>query len=135
MSNNAKTLDFSLTRDEQHVTIEGEAYVLIELDGFGRDKYLTNVAGRVRLDKGGNATGLKNFDGMEAGLVALCLKKVEGDHRRPVEEKVIQSWPGRVVTALFNAARDLSGLDKGEKQKEVEEDGAEGATGTEEKNA
>jgi hypothetical protein len=127
-----ETLSFSLERAERPVTIAGEDYVLVELDGHGRDKYLTNVAGRVRVNEKGDTTGLKNFDGMEAGLVALCLKKIEDGTRKPVTLATIQSWPGRVITALFDAARDISGLEKGEAKETP--DGTKDEEDTEAKN-
>lgn len=110
-------LNFSLVRKEKEVAIEGERYVLVELDGFGRDKYLNNLGNRVRITKEGHTAGIKNFDGMEASLVAECLKKIDADGtRKDVSMAVIQKWPSRVISALHDAAKELSLLEASKKE-------------------
>jgi len=113
MSN--EVLSFVLEREERPVTIGGEAYVLIELDGKERDKYLNVLGGRLRHGPDGKAGGVKDFDGLQASLIAASLCKVVGSERVPVKQHIIQSWPARVVSGLFEAARDLSALDEKEK--------------------
>jgi len=105
-----EALDFTLDRNERPVTINGEAYVLVELDGKERDKYLNNVGGRVRTNKDGTPAGVRDFDGLEASLIAGSLRKIENGERVPVDVATIQGWPARVVSALFKAAKDLSAL-------------------------
>jgi len=111
----SETLSFDLEREERPVTIGGEAYVLIELDGKERDKYLNVLGGRLRHGADGKPGGVRNFDGLQASLIAASLRKVDGEEKKPVPLNTIQGWPARVVTGLFEAARDLSALDEKEK--------------------
>lgn len=104
-------LTFDLDRKEQEVEIGGEAYVLVELDGKQRDKWMNDLGARIRLGKDGKAQGLKSFDNMQAGLISASLKKIVGDERKPVSMETIQSWPARVSGGLFDAAKELSGLE------------------------
>ena len=116
-----QALSFELERQTLPVTIGGEEYMLFELDGKGRDKYLNNVGGRVRTDKEGKPAGVKNFDGLEASLIAASLKRKENGEWVDVPAATIQSWPARVVSGLFKAAKELSALG--------EEEGEEGDEG------
>ena len=116
----SEPLNFVLEREERPVTIGGESYVLIELDGKGRDRYLNNLGGRLRHGQDGKPGGVKNFEGLQAFLVAACLKKVDPDGRKDVSIDTIQSWPAKVVDGLFDAAKDMSALEE-EKEEEEEE--------------
>jgi len=120
-------LVFELTRQERPVMINGEAYVLVELDGTQRDKYLTDIAARVKTTgRGKKATqSMKNFHMLQAGLVSLTLFKLSEDGKIPVMAATIQEWPARVISDLFDAAKELSGLDD-EDEDEGDEDGEEG---------
>lgn len=114
MTNEA--LSFSLVREEQQVTIDNEPYVLVELDGGQRDQYLNDLGQRVKTNAAGKTEGVKSFDKLQANLVHSSLRKVEGDKRVPVPVATIQSWPSRVVSGLFDAAKKLSRLDPEEKE-------------------
>jgi hypothetical protein len=112
-----EVLEFDLDCQEQPVKIAGEDYVLVELNGKQRDKWLTNIGNRRKTDKKGNPIGGFNFDGMQAALVTECLFKVAADGTRtgvPIE--TIQRWPAKVSGGLFDAARGLSGLDEDDEQ-------------------
>jgi len=117
-----KVLNFSLTREEMPVRIGDGDYVLQELDGAERDRYLQDVGGRIRIAKDGNAAGVKNFKGMQAFLVSLALKKQVSGDLENVPVDTIQGWPSKVVSGLFDAARELSGLDKEDGEDEVGND-------------
>lgn len=112
-------LNFELTRKEQPVTIGGSAYTLVELDGAARDKYLQDLTGRVRTTPEGKPAGVKNFCGLQASLVSASLVDAT---RKPVPASLVQSWPARVVAALYDAARELSGLED-ENDDEPEKEG------------
>lgn len=113
------TLSFSLEREEIPVRVGDVDYVLIELDGKERDRYLQDVGKRIRTNREGNAAGVKNFDGMQAFLVSLSLKKeAGGGDREDVPVTTIQKWPAKVVSALFDKARELSALGKEEGEDE-----------------
>jgi hypothetical protein len=102
-------LSFVLERRELPVTIDGEGYVLRELDGRERDKYLNSLNARLKVTAGGGQS-VKDFDGMQASLVAASLFKIVGSEREPVTVDEVQGWPARVSATLFDAAKKLSGL-------------------------
>jgi hypothetical protein len=110
MSN--EPLVFTLERKTQAVEIDGEQYVLRELNGQERDKYLNGLG--ARLVTVGDNQSIKNFDGLQASLLNLSLKKCAGDELQPVLVSTIQNWPASVQKALFDVAQKLSGLDKEE---------------------
>lgn len=108
-------LEFSLERKEVEVELTDPAsgvattYVMRELDGKGRDSYLTNISGR--LDTSGGSNSVKNFDGLQSALLSRVLFEDVGDGKyKKVSDATIQSWPARVQTALFDEARDMNGL-------------------------
>ena len=113
------TLKFSLDRIEKPVEINGETFTLVELDGRERDRYLTSLTRRVRTDKSGDVSGVKDFDGLQASLVSASLYRGTGDSREHVPTAEIQKWPARVVSALFDAAKELSALNE-EDEEEAE---------------
>ncbi len=121
-------LVFELDFAERPVTIKGEEYVLVELNGTGRDKYLNNVGGRLRVGPTGKPQGVKDFEGLQASLVSASLKKIEGGERKVVLLKTVQTWPAQVIEALHAAAKKLSALgdEKGEKKGDADEDDDQG---------
>ena len=127
-------LVFTLEREEIPVTIDSQEYVLQELDGAERDKYLNGLTNRMRVNNKGDLAGIKNFDGLQASLVVASIRLVDGVERKPVPFKTVQEWPAKVVKQLFDAARAISGLDdEDEKDKEKTNDGG-GEDGGEEGN-
>ena len=112
-------ISFSLTLEELPVEIDGKSYILQELDGKDRDKYLTSIGSRLRQNAKGEAAGVKNFDGLQASLVAKSLKKIgEDGEKTAVTQDAIQAMPARVVAGLFKEAKKLSKL--GDEEKEGE---------------
>jgi len=122
MAKDMGPLEFGLDLGERPVTIAGEAYVLRELDGKGRDRYLNNVGARLRVTREGKAAGVKDFNNLQASLVSQSLHKVVEGGDEPVPVATIQTWPSHVVSALFKAARELSHLGEDEEDKAVEGD-------------
>lgn len=119
MKETKDNLSFDLELEEVPVTIAGEKYVLRELDGKQRDKYLDGLGKRLApAGRDGKAQTVKNFNGLQSSLVCMCLYKDGEDS--PVDAHTIQTWPARVVAGLFDAASDLSKLG------EEEEDGEDG---------
>jgi len=116
-------LDFSLDRDERPVKIGGEDYVVLELDGRERDIYLNNVSARMRVDKDGKPSGVKNFTGLQSSLLALATRKIVDGEKKPVPEKEIQAWPSKVQSKLFDIAKELSDL--GDEKKDEGDPGNE----------
>ena len=114
----AEKLEFSLERAEVEIDLTDNGvthtFLMMELDGKGRDSYLTNISGR--LEGGatpGATTSVKNFDGLQAALLHRVLFGVDGDKRKAVPVQTIQAWPARVQTALFDKAREMNGLGDG----------------------
>lgn len=114
-------LNFKLDFKEKPVTINDEDYMLVELTGKARDKYLNNVGARIRHGKDGNPQGVKNFEGLQAGLVSQSLFKLEDNERKPVKVETIQAWPSSVLTGLHDAAKKLSALGDEEGEGDDEE--------------
>lgn len=125
-------LKFDLDLKVKPLEIGGEAYAMAELTGVQRDRYLTAVAGRLK-HTGDSRPTVKSFDGLQSSLVGMALRKLKdgvaplGDHcssehleeqTEPVKEVTIQGWPAAVVSALFKAAKDLSGLDEEDEEDE-----------------
>jgi len=131
MTTETETQDFTVDREEKPLTIDGDAHVLIELDGRQRDKYLTRINKRVRIGPDGKQNGMKTFDGLQASLIAACLVKIEGDKRVPVPLEIIQNWPARTIDGVYKLAQKLSALgDEGKKKtKDGDEDGEDGDEG------
>lgn len=109
-------LVFDLEREEQKVTISDKPYILVELSGEERDSYLNDIGNRMKTENGKPA-GIKNFNGMQAFLVSLSLKCMETGKPAPVKQEEIQKWPARLVSKLFDKAKELSALDEGDEEK------------------
>ncbi len=85
-----------------------ENLVLREMSAALRDKYLDEMAARVRLSSDGTPQGIKKFEGLQADLLRKCLFR-DG---KPVEPEEIQKWPSSVVAKLFAKAQEINGLGK-----------------------
>jgi len=99
---------------QRPVEIGDESYVLIELDGTGRDAYMNDMGDRVKMVDG-KAEGLKTFDNLQAKLLQLTLRRlvdkgVDGIVPEAVSLETIQSWPSRISSSLFDASKTLSGI-------------------------
>lgn len=110
-------LTFNLTFKEQSVeVIDGNGghriLTLRELDGVKRDAYLDAMSKRMKFEKGQPA-GLSSFAGMQAHLVSLSLFDEKGTN---VPQTEIEKWPASVQSALYEAAQELSGLNKKEEK-------------------
>lgn len=114
----SKGLEFVIERQTIPVCIRDKGriyqYTLVELDGHGRDKYMNNLAQRMRVDATGKPSGVKDFTGLHAYLIHLSLQDEMGHN---VLEKVIQCWPSSVQKAIHKKAIELSGLDEESTQK------------------
>lgn len=118
-----KPLEFTLTRSEKPVTIDGRKYVLIEMDGKQRDAYLNGMGQRIRHTPEGKPAGLKDYNGLQASLVASCLHEeetAESPNRKPVAINTVQSYPARVLSALYDACKEMNDLDEEEEGDETE---------------
>lgn len=109
-------MSFTLSRREVKIKLQDPRtdrvteYTLRELDGTERDKYLNNLASRMKVDKGGKPQGIKDFKDLQADLVSRSL--VDGENTN-VPIALIQRWPVHVQTELFKMAQKLSALEEG----------------------
>ena len=97
-----------------------ETYVIKELTGKERDTFLTSMGTRIRYNGKGEPSGLKNFDGVQASLLSLCLCDAQGEK---VPEKTIQMFPATAQNEMFKAARELSALGEDSEDTEKKSDG------------
>lgn len=105
---------FSAKRVQKPVTIIAEngletKYMMRELDGPGRDKWLSMMNNKLKLGPDGKTQIMTNPEGVERKLLSWSLFDSENKN---VDEKVISTWPAMVIEALFLKALRLSGLDK-----------------------
>jgi hypothetical protein len=110
---------FSLSRKTETIELEQEngtirTVIVTELDGTSRDRFMTNMAGRMRVGPDGKPQGLKNFDGFQSQLLAMSL--VDADTGKLIPEVEIRSWPGSLQTELFLIAQEISGLNRGSEE-------------------
>lgn len=81
-------------------------YVLKEANGHAA-KVFNNARTQGIVFDDGKLKSITGAGELEPLLVSLCLFG-EGD--RPVQQKVIEKWPERVVKKLFNKAKEISHL-------------------------
>lgn len=110
-----KELKFSLKLKEipvQITAVDGspKSFVLRELNGRGRDEYLNEMGGRMKFNAEGKTEGLSDYRNLMSGLLSQCLYDEEN---KLVDEKTLQEYPASVLSDLFDAAQELSALDKG----------------------
>ncbi len=107
-----ETLKFSVKLKSVPVIIEDNAdvehkFTMKELTGKERAVYLGEMGSKMTFDDAGKPTGLSSFEGLQSGLLALCLFD---ENEKPVEKDVLESYPAGVLSSLFAAAQELSGL-------------------------
>jgi hypothetical protein len=103
-------------------------YVLRELTGEQRDKYLNGTLARAKTDAEGKVAGVRDLTGYQAALLCLAMRRVEGGEvvdgklvKGTVLETefpdpgMVQSWPSRVQSKLFKRAQKMSGINEEEK--------------------
>jgi len=107
-------LVFKTELKEVSVEIDGKDYVLKELDGAGQSQWRKASGGQISVvDNKPTVTGL-NFDDIELRLLSICLYDTDG---KLVPKSVMSKWNANTLSALFDAAQELSGLNKLGKEK------------------
>jgi hypothetical protein len=103
---------FSLIRKSEKIELETAPGVtkeitLVEMSGMQRDRYLIDMQSKFTL-KDGRAVPAEGVDvaGMQAGLLALCLK--DGDAY--IKRSDIENWPATVISELHKLAEKINGL-------------------------
>lgn len=93
---------------ERPVKIDGGDYVIRELLGKAKGKWMTKMGPRMKMDHRGQPVGVKNFEGLQASLICLCMfEKVSGT---AVTEEIIENWPAKVQDKLFLACQKINGM-------------------------
>ena len=112
-----EVMRFSLALETVDVELEspetGEVtnYILREMDGAARDSYLSFIGKRMKSNEAGDAT-VTNFDGLQANMLHSCLFRINDDGKEVrVPTGTIQKFPSRVIGALFEKAKAISGMD------------------------
>jgi len=108
-------LKLSLNRKEVSVTLSDEngaekKWLLRELSGAERDKYLNKMTGRAIM-KDGKPIGMKSFDGFQTDLLVLSL--TDSSTGDTISREEIEELPASTQQILFEKAQELSGLDLG----------------------
>lgn len=107
-------LDFTLELETRPVTFrmkDGTEHKmkLQELDGEGRDKYISLMSSKVQFSaQTGKPVGLKNYTGVDIELLHMCLIDSSGCK---VSKVFIGKIPGKFMDKLAKAAMKLSGLE------------------------
>lgn len=104
-----------LTFKEKPVKIGDKDYVLRELNGDGLIKYESARMSRCTLGADGKPVSVSaNIAEIYPLLVSLCLFSVnpENGQKTPVSIDFVKKLPGRIQTALFTHAKDISGIDQ-----------------------
>jgi hypothetical protein len=107
-------LVFETTLKELPVTIDGACFVLRELDGRTKGKYLNQMGTRIELNDQGKVARFKDYSGLESMLLSLCLYDAES---KLVPMPTMDKWPSTILTKLFDAAQELSGLNEEARKK------------------
>lgn len=105
----------SLDLIEVPVTLAGKKYVLIEADGETAAGMKNRIIRSSKVSDEGKVTLGDGIADAEAFLVGQCLYRDESGGRTRIGEATVRSWPARVVKALYERARQISGLDDDKK--------------------
>jgi hypothetical protein len=105
-------MKLSLERTEVEVELEGKdgevkRWLLRELDGSERNRYLNKMKDRVKVNKDGKGVGIKSFDGFQSALLTISLFDEHGEN---VTKDVIEGLPSKTQHQLFKKAQEISGL-------------------------
>jgi len=119
-----KELTFQLNLKEVPVSItdkEGQekTYTLRELTSQQRAKFLNGLGSRVKYTKSGKTKGLNNHEGLQESLLEKCL--LDEDNQL-VKKDTMKEWPSGMVSDLFEAAQELSGMVDNKEEDEDEDE-------------
>ena len=102
-------LVFETTVKEVPVTIDGKSYMLRELNGQGTSEWRKSTGGDVSFVDGKATITNIRMEDPEVRLLSLCLYNEKNEL---VTYGVIKMWPQTVLSGLYNAAQELSGLNE-----------------------
>lgn len=105
-------LQFSIALKSRPVILDGTEYTLKELTGSQRDAHFAFMGKAIKTTVGPDGKPVANvqdYKDLQTHILTLCLYDKEN---KPVKVEVIREWPATVITALNEAAREISGLNK-----------------------
>ncbi len=108
-------LVFTLKLKEVPVEITDENgdkknYVLRELTSDQRSIFLDQLGKSVKITgSGGEIQSITDHKFLQENLVVKCILD---EDRKKITREIIAKWPAKVVSGLFKAAQELSGLDE-----------------------
>ncbi len=119
-----KELTFQLNLKEVSVNItdkqgEEKTYTLRELTSQQRAKFLNGLGSRVKYTKSGKTKGLNNHEGLQESLLEKCLYDEDG---QLIKKDALKEWPAGMLSELFEAAQELSGMVDNKEDDEDEEE-------------
>ena len=122
---NHEPMDFSsLEVIEIPVTVGETNFILIEASGDSSAKFRNMLLNNMELVDG-KPSKVKDYANQEAYLVHLCIRYV-GDSEetkklanKQVPLEVVKRWPARVLSKLFERAKDISELDETDEEEEA----------------
>jgi hypothetical protein len=92
----------------------GGSFILKEASGQAKAEF-TNARTRCMTLQDGEVTGVSGVGGLEMLLVSLCLFKVDEEGiatGERVRKDTLKIWPGKVISKLFNKAKEISEIDQ-----------------------
>lgn len=119
MEKSAEVVEFSIVLNQIPIILVGEdgkknSYTLRELTGGSRDQFMNKFRDKVEIGTDGKMVALKDFEGSQSALLAVCLYDANDDL---VPEDVIQKFPTTPLGKLFALAQEISGMVVDEKTK------------------
>ncbi len=103
-----KSLNYDLTLVEIDVTIGAVKYILREASGKAACLYRNAMFSHTALGPEGNPVSFKGMADIEPLLVSLCLFRAEGNV--PITIEAVREWPSRILTSLYDKAKEISNL-------------------------
>lgn len=111
-------LEFDLTPTTVPVRIAGQDYLLKEASGAVATTWRNSVFRSTKVDSNGRPSSYEGIAEAEPLLVSLCLYEANG---KLVPIQTVKSWPARIQKALFEKAKEISGLDEEETPEKLKE--------------
>lgn len=105
----------SLQLHKEEVNIEGKIHILTEADADAGARYKDGMAKKIKMTNG-KPTGIEGYADLDILLVSDCLT-LDG---AKIPVSTIGKWPNKVVKAIADRAKHLSGLDEMTKEEKEE---------------
>jgi len=106
-----EVLDFgNLDLKEVPVKVDGVEYLLREANGGAVITYRNKLHFEMSKRDQGTVTDKTGIADLEPLLVSLCL--VDAENKKFVPQATIRGWPNRIQKALYNKAREISGMNE-----------------------